>query len=100
MEIVAFAVLALSLAAVGISWNQARAGRILERWARENCYRILSSRRCWFWQGPFFLRSSDDQAVFKITVADGPGQVRRGWVRCGSFWAGLLSNRAEVRWGK
>ena len=39
-----------------------------------------------------------EQAVFQVTVAHGPGQVRTGWVRCGGFWAGLFGNRAEVRW--
>jgi hypothetical protein len=26
------------------------------------------------------------------------GGVRSGWVRCGSWWLGLLSDQVEVRW--
>ena len=100
MEIVPLAVFTLGIAALAMSWAQVRARRILEGWARKNGYRILSSRVCWFWPGPFFLRRSARQWVFRVTVADGSGQTRRGWVACGGFWAGLYSKRADVLWDK
>ena len=98
MENGGFEALVVSLIVIGLFWTRIRARWILGSWARENGYRIVSSRRCWFWRGPFFLRSSERQEVFRVTVADGSGKTRRGWVRCGGFFSGLLRNRADVRW--
>ena len=33
-----------------------------------------------------------------VTVQDREGRVRSGYVRCGGFLFGLLSDRADVRW--
>ena len=61
-------------------------------------YELLDARYSWFRRGPFFFRSSEEQAVFYVTVRDPEGQQRRGWVRCGGFWLGLFSDQATVKW--
>jgi hypothetical protein len=47
---------------------------------------------------PHFWTTSRDQVVYHVTVLDQLGRERKGWVRCGSWWFGLFSNKAEVRW--
>ena len=48
-------------------------------------------------RGPYFWTSSKGQTVYRVTV-EVRGGVRTGWVRCGGWWLGLLSDQAEVRW--
>jgi hypothetical protein len=74
-----------------------RAESILEQWAEENGYEILSSERRWL-GGAFWWRKSEDQEVFYVTVRMHDGEIRRGWVRCGGWILGMLSNQAEVEW--
>jgi hypothetical protein len=78
-------------------WDFTRAQSVLEHWAGENGYDILSKERRWF-GGPFWWRKTNDQVVFYVTVRTSEGQIRRGWIRCGSWFLGILSNRADVEW--
>ena len=80
------------------SWHAARSEAILKRWAEENGFLILACERRWLMRGPFFWTTSKSQDVYYVTVQDRNGRRRSGYVRCGSFLAGILSNRAEVRW--
>jgi hypothetical protein len=76
-----------------------RARRILEHWALDNGYEILSSEYRWFFRGPFPW-TTNDQAVYYVTLRTTDGRERHGWVRCGNWLVGVLVNRAEVRWDK
>ena len=76
----------------------ARADTILENWALRSGYRVVSRNYAWFFKGPFFWTSNRNQVVFRITAQDQSGNMRSGWVRCGSWWGGILSDDAEVRW--
>lgn len=76
-----------------------RARRILEDWAAQNDYQILSSEVRWLRKGPFLTwRTSRNQIVYYITVRTLDGTIKNGWVRCGGFWLGTFQNKAEVRW--
>jgi hypothetical protein len=75
-----------------------RAGSILDNWAAENGYRILESELRWSGRGPFFFTTARGQEVYRVTVEDQGGTIRRGYVRCGSYFFGMLSDKAEVRW--
>ena len=79
-------------------WHFSRAKAILNHWAQDNGYAILSSEQRWFRRGPFFFSTSEGQVVYYVTLRTPTGQERRGWVRCGGWWWGVLSDRAEVRW--
>jgi hypothetical protein len=79
-------------------WHYSRSNEVLTQWAEQNGYRLLSQEYRHFAKGPFFWTSSKDQTVYYVTVEDRDGQVKRGWVRCGGYWTGLMSDRAEVRW--
>ncbi len=78
--------------------TNARADTILNNWALRNGYRVLSRNYAWFFKGPFFWTSNRSQVVFRITAQDQSGNTRSGWVRCGSWWGGILSDDAEIRW--
>jgi hypothetical protein len=81
-----------------IVWHFSRSRSILEEWVKDNGYEILDSEFRNFFRGPFFWTSGKGQTVYYVKTRDRDGRVRTGWVRCGGFWAGLLSNQAEVRW--
>lgn len=83
---------------VYVAWCFSRSRSLLQRWASENGLQILDSKLSpsgppsWNWT------SSRSQTVYFVRVRDNDGRERRGWVRCGSFWAGVFSDKTEVRW--
>jgi hypothetical protein len=92
--IAAFAVLFFVL----IVWHFSRSRGLLEKWAAANGFRIIESNYRNLVRGPFFWTTSKGQTVYRVTVEDARGQRRSGWVRCGGFFLGLLSDRVTVRW--
>jgi hypothetical protein len=89
---------ALTILIFGLRWHFARSAAILQKWADENGYEILEKSYRYFFRGPFFFRTTKEQTVYRVTVRDKAGQVRTGWVACGSWWWGLWSDQAKVRW--
>ena len=79
-------------------WHFFRARTILQEWADDNGYQLLQAEYRWFRKGPFFWTSSRGQVVYYVTVLDQQGRERKGWVRSGSWWLGLFSNKVEARW--
>ena len=73
-----------------------RGRSVLKRWAYENGFQILKSKTASSFAGS--LTWNYGQTIFYIQVRDKNGKVRDGWVRCGSFWAGVWSNKTEIRW--
>jgi len=95
------AILILMLALLGAlfaAWHYGRSGSLLETWARENGYLILSQENCWFFKGPYFWTSTRGQEVYRVTVRDREGRTRSGYVRCGGALLGMLSDHVDVRW--
>ena len=88
----------LAFAVAIIFWQFSRSRQILEHWARDNNYSIVSSQFRWFCKGPFFWTSSKGQTVYYVTVETADGQARNGWVRCGGWFWGLLADSADVQW--
>ncbi|MEO5916033.1 MAG: hypothetical protein ABIS50_17490 [Luteolibacter sp.] len=93
---VALAVMAIIV--LVFTWHFSRSRSVLEQWAIENGYTIIHSEYRHFMRGPFFWTTSKGQTVYQVSVRDKAGTVRSGWVRCGGFFLGLLSDNAEVRW--
>jgi hypothetical protein len=91
-------VMALVVVFAGLAWNFSRSRSILEQWASDNGYQILHSEKRTLFRGPFFWTSLTHQTVYYVKVRDPDGTIRTGWVRCGSWWLGLMSDKAEVRW--
>jgi hypothetical protein len=94
-----FAILAvLTITIFSVRWHFGRSAAILRRWADENGYEILEKSYRHFLRGPFFFRTTKHQTVYRVTVRDKAGNVGSGWVACGSWWMGLWSDQAKVRW--
>lgn len=79
-------------------WHARRSAEILQKWADDNGFEILEKSSRTFLTGPFFFRASHKQTVYRVTVGTKTGEVRTGWVACGSYWWGLCLNQAQVRW--
>ena len=82
--------LVVAVAAGMMIWHFSRAGEILTGWARDNGYEIVASERRWFFRGPFFFWTGKGQEVYYVTVRTPDGRLRRGWVRCGGFFLGMI----------
>jgi hypothetical protein len=81
-----------------LTWHFSRSRSVLEQWADENGFEILHSEYRNLVRGPFFWTTSRGQTVYYVRVRDSNGLVRSGWVRCGGWFLGLMSDKAEVRW--
>jgi hypothetical protein len=87
-------------------WFELRSRAILSQWAWANEYTIVHLESKSFFtaplfkwnRGPFTWTSNLSQAVYSVRVRDREGRMRTGWVCCGAFWSGLLSNKVKVRW--
>jgi hypothetical protein len=93
-----FAVFVITLVILAWVWHFSRSRSILQKWADDNGYQLLQAEYRWFRKGPFFWATSQDQVVYYVIVPDQLGRERRGWVRCGSWFLGMFSNQADVRW--
>jgi hypothetical protein len=88
----------LGLVALGLWWYYTRSTALLERWAEENRFTIVDRRLRLLFRGPFTWTTAEGQTVYRVTVVDSSGCERSGWVCCGSFTFGLLTDRIRVRW--
>ncbi len=70
----------------------------LRRWAKANGYRLVTSERRFMNRGPFQGRIPRGMGVFYVTVEDGGGVVRRGYVRCSVGIVGLFVDETTVCW--
>jgi hypothetical protein len=91
-------VVLLCVVAGMVWWSYARSRSILSQWAKDHSYEILESEYRFFLRGPFFWFTAKSQTVFFVKIRDPDGNIRTGWVRCGGWWLGLLSEKAEVKW--
>src|SRR5690349_6176648 len=94
----AIIVIMLIVVVASLAWHHYRAGELLQNWATMNGYQIVEHERRSLFRGPFFWSSSKNQVIYRVTVRDRRGNTRQGWVRCGGWWWGMLSDSTEVRW--
>ena len=72
--------------------------QVLGKWAREHNMQLVEVRqRIWFC-GPFTLVRSTGQAIFRITVRDSAGNLRKAFVRVGGFSG--LGDYVKVAWDR
>ena len=82
---------------VAVYLQVTRSQKLLKGWAAENGYQFLHVEHRMFRKGPFAW-SARGQSVYRVEVRDEQGVERKGWVRCGSWWAGVLSDQVQARW--
>ena len=92
------AIVMVMLVIANIVWFYSRSRSVLEQWAEENGFELLETDQRHLFRGPFFWTTTKGQSVYRVVVRDSSGRVRRGWVRCGSFWFGLMSSKAMEKW--
>ena len=97
LPVFAFAAVA-AFVGLMIWWHFSRSDSLLQQWAQRNGYRLVRREYRSFFKGPFFWTTSRGQTVYYVTVEDAEGNRRSGWVRCGGWFLGLLSDNVEVRW--
>ncbi len=88
----------VALVVLSLTWHFGRSQSLLDMWAAENGYHIIRKEYRNFFRGPFYWTTSKGQTVYYVTVQDKAGRRRSGWVRCGGWWLGLLTDYVEVRW--
>ena len=97
LEIIGEAFVAFVVFAGLISWEQDRRRKFLESWAEQNCYEIVESRWSLF-GGPFWWTAFGKQTKYFVRIRDNTGHTRSGWVLCGGWFLGILSDRVKVIW--
>jgi hypothetical protein len=86
------------IGSVTLVWHFSRSGFLLRQWAEQNGYQLIDQEYRTFFRGPFFMTTAKGQTVYYVTVEDRVGRRRKGWVRCGGWFLGLLSDNVEVLW--
>jgi hypothetical protein len=81
-----------------VTWCFTRARFILYRWAKDNGFHLLNFKAVVSGPPKWDWTSSRSQVLYSVHICNKDGQERRGWVRCGSFWAGVFSDKVEVKW--
>ena len=92
--VVAFGLSVVILSAMG---SGSRAALMLDVWASENGYEILSRENRQLFRGPYFF-ATRGQEVYRIVARGRDGIERSGYARCGGFWLGTWSRHVDVRW--
>lgn len=96
---VVFIGIAIFVAVASYTWRETRSMSMLEQWASENSFQLLSTSRSHFTLGtPFWAASSKSQTVYRITVRDRQGKTLSGYALCGSWVLGLRADRVEIKW--
>lgn len=86
-----------AIAGVGLVVVLSRSGnQLLETWARQNGFRLVSRDYRIIDTGPFY--STSGRRVYRVTVEDRDGKRRSAFVRCGGWFWGVLTEGVEVRW--
>ena len=89
----------LAFCVVALIFRQKRVDTLLDSWAAANGVEIIDRTLGLFRRGPFFF-TLGHQVVYHLVVRDRIGVERGCWVRLGSFFMGLLSDKVEARWEK
>lgn len=97
-EMFGIILLAVIAGVVGLVWSLTRSHQLLQNWADDNMFQLIDSRVAIFNLGPFFWTTRKGQTVYRVEVEDRSGRRFKGWVRCGNWLFGLLSDQVEVRW--
>ena len=81
-----------------VIWTRRRSRVLLEQWAADNGFTILSREHRYLRRGPYLWTTGKGQDVYYIEVQDTGGTTRSGFVRCGGYWSGMLSDKVTVAW--
>jgi hypothetical protein len=97
MELIYFAAIVV-VATVFHIVHGIRSRSMLDRWAQENGYEIVSAKLALFWWGPFSLMLERDAFVYRISVRDQNDAICRAWARCNGWIAFVSGRKIDVIW--
>ena len=86
----------IPIIAVILFLTYSRARSILQTWAEENGYEILSASMRFLSRGPYSYTLLGKQWVFRVVVRANDGTTKTGYVKCGSFFWGVFVSKAEA----
>ena len=86
------------LAIGGMVWRASRGQDILDSWAEQNGFEIVSRDRRSVVTGPYFFSKTKGQDVYYVTVQYPDGKQRSGYVRVGGAILGMVSDAVDVTW--
>lgn len=93
-----FLVLMGGLAIAACAAQHVRGRNMVRDWAYREGMELIAADLCWFWRGPFWLRSGKGNLVYRVLVRDAAGDMHSGYVRCGGLFLGMLSDEIAVEW--
>jgi hypothetical protein len=91
-------ILFFAVAILSLWWHFSRSRNMVQQWARDNGMELIEAERRFLRRGTYWWRTGKGQEVFRITVRDSSGQVRRGYARVGGWFMGMLSDQVNVEW--
>lgn len=91
-------ILFFAVAILTMWWHFSRSRNMVEQWARDNGMELIEAERRFLRRGTYWWRTAKGQEVFRITVRDSSGQVRRGYARVGGWFMGMMSDQVSVEW--
>ncbi|MBK7992576.1 MAG: hypothetical protein IPK14_03940 [Blastocatellia bacterium] len=90
--------LATVIGIFGVLFYSSKINFLIDKWAKENGYKIVSKQVKSFSMGPFSSSPKLGQRVFYVEVIDKSGNKKLAWVRCYTRWTEIFPNKIEVEW--
>jgi hypothetical protein len=98
-DMLVFLTVLVAIALIGLSLYLyiTRSRSLLRKWIQENRYDLVHAEYRYLRKGPFFW-SSRNQPVYRVEVRDAAGNHRSGWLQCGGWFLGVLTDKVKVIW--
>ena len=82
----------VAFAIATVIWHYRRSASLLQQWARQHGFRLISQEYCYFFRGPFFWTSSKNQTVYYVRSRTSTGKFERaGSGAAVIFWGFFLT---------
>ena len=81
-----------------VVWQRYRRYAILRQWEARQPYVWIEYKKRHYFKEPSLRDAFTRETFYQITAYNRKGRIRRGWLRCGSWWLGSFTNRIQVSW--
>jgi len=90
--------LATAIGIFGVLFYSSKIDSLINNWAEENGYKIVSKQTKSLSMGPFSSSPKLGQRVFYVEVVDKAGNKKHAWIRCYTRWTEISPSNVEVKW--
>lgn len=87
-----------AIAIFSVILHSSKINSLIDKWAEENAYKIVSKQTKSLSIGPFSSSPKLGQRVFYVEVVDKAGNKKQAWIRCYSSWTEISPSQIEVKW--